>query len=112
MAIFVNQRGRICLRMFDEIIPAPACVKPLEIGDWVEMAIDLEKQVATFNVWARAGLANPFMLPQGQPTSTAEFPYGMWAIWSSKQNANNAKGQKPVDMTIGHLACVVKNQGV
>merc|ERR1719181_1233315 len=57
VSIFVNQRGQICMRLFAEIIRASAYVKPLDIGDWVEMAIDLENKVATFNVWKPDALA-------------------------------------------------------
>jgi len=104
VSIFVNQRGRICMRVFADIIRASAFIKPLEIGDWVEMAIDLESKVATFNVWPAS--ANGWPAFSGQPTSTAEFPYG------NKLGKLSQAGAKQVNLTTGHLACVVKNVGV
>jgi len=104
VSIFVNQRGRICMRVFADIVRASAYVKPLELGEWVEMAVDLEKKVATFNIWP----ATPLGLPPstGRPSSTAEFPFG------NKLGKMNQTGQKPVKLNVGHLACVVKNVGV
>lgn len=104
VSIFVNQRGRICMRVFADIIRASAFIKPLEIGDWVEMSIDLENKVATFNVWPPS--PNGWPLMGVQPSSTAEFPYG------NRLGKLNQAGAKPVNLTTGHLACVVKNVGV
>lgn len=104
VSIFVNQRGRICMRVFADIVRASAYVKPLELGDWVEMAIDLDAKVATFNIWP----CTPSGWPptSGRPTSTAEFPFG------NKLSGLNQANQKPVKLNVGHLACVVKNVGV
>ncbi|CAE8621811.1 unnamed protein product, partial [Polarella glacialis] len=74
VSIFVNQRGRICMRVFADIIRASAYTKPLEIGDWVEMAVDLQKQVVTFNIWSRTPSGWP--PTSGKPASTAEFVFG------------------------------------
>lgn len=104
VSIFVNQRGRICMRIFADIIRASAYVKPLELGDWVEMAVDLQKQVVTFNIWSRTENGWPPLT--GTPSSTAEFIYG------NKLAKINQGGQKPVKLNVGHLACVVKNVGV
>merc|ERR1719161_2436830 len=71
VSIFVNQRGRICLRVFADIVRASAFIKPLECGDWVEMAIDLEGKMATFNIWPPS--ANGWPQTSGTPSSTAEF---------------------------------------
>jgi len=102
VSIFVNQRGRICMRVFAEIDRAEAFVKPLELGDCVEMAIDLNNQVCTFNVWPHWALAGwPAM--SGRPVSTAEFSFG-----SRMTNLS----EKPIKLNVGHLACVVKNVGV
>lgn len=104
VSIFVNQRGRICLRVFADIVRASAYCKPLELGEWVEMAIDLDKKVATFNIWP----CNPDGWPPvaGTPSSTAVFNFG------SKLTNKTQGGQKPVKLNVGHLACVVKNVGV
>lgn len=104
VSIFVNQRGRICMRVFADIIRASTFIKPLEIGDWVEMAIDLENRIATFNVWPATVNGWP---SSGQPSSSAEFQYG-----SRLAKQTQAGGGKQVNLTTGHLACVVKNVGV
>lgn len=104
VSIFVNQRGRICMRVFADIVRASAFVKPLECGDWVEMCIDLDNRVATFNVWPCT--SNGWPPVTGTPSSTAEFPFG------NKLTKLNQAGAKPVKLNVGHLACVVKNTGV
>ncbi|CAE7827758.1 unnamed protein product, partial [Symbiodinium sp. CCMP2456] len=43
VSVFVNQRGRICMRVFGDILKAKKHVRALQVGDWIEMAIDLEK---------------------------------------------------------------------
>eukprot|EP00438_Fugacium_kawagutii_P009148 Skav206189 [mRNA] locus=scaffold1844:147390:148169:- [translate_table: standard] len=105
VSIFVNQRGRICMRAFAEIERAESFIKPLEIGDCVEMAVDLDQQLCTFNVWPAWSVAS-WPLMTGRPVSTAEFSFGS-RIASLSQAA-----QKPVKLNVGHLACVVKNVGV
>jgi len=104
VSIFVNQRGRICMRVFSEIIRASAHVKPLELGDWVDMTIDLNRKLVNFNIWART----PSGLPptSGRPASTAEFPFG------NRLHRLKQVGLKSVELNVGHLACVVKNVGV
>lgn len=104
VSIFVNQRGRICMRVFADIVRASAFVKPLECGDWVEMCIDLDNRIATFNVWPST--SNGWPPATGTPSSTAEFPFG------NKLTKLNQAGSKPVKLNVGHLACVVKNTGV
>jgi len=104
VSIFVNQRGRICMRVFADIVRASAFVKPLECGDWVEMCIDLDNRMATFNVWPNT--SNGWPPVTGTPSSTAEFPFG------NKLTKLNQAGAKPVKLNVGHLACVVKNTGV
>jgi hypothetical protein len=104
VSIFVNARGRICLRVFADIVRASCFIKPLQCGDWVEMAIDLPNCVATFNVWPAT--SNGWPATSGRPSSTAEFQYG------NKLNKLNNAGTKPVNLSVGHLACVVKNVGV
>lgn len=104
VSIFVNQRGRICMRVFADIVRASAYVKPLECGDWVELSIDLDERVATFHVWPSTETGWPPL--QGRPSSTAEFQYG------NKLGKLNKAGSKPIGLNAGHLACVVKNVGV
>jgi len=101
-SIFVNQRGRICMRIFQDIIRASAHVKPLKLGDWVEMSMDLDKHVAYFTIWP----AN--RQTQLSRSSHAEFAFGS-KISDSYTEAGNSQ---QLDLSTGHLACVVKNEGV
>jgi len=103
VSIFVNQLGRICMRILNEIVRASAQVKALRTGDWVEMAIDLEEQTVVFNVWpsSETGWPDP-----SQPCSTATFPYGR------RLRRLNKAHHRAFDLSAGHLACVVKNVGV
>lgn len=110
VSIFVNQRGRICMRVFADIVRASAYVKPLELGDWVEMAIDLDQQVVTFNIWARTPTGWPQL--EGRPSSTAEFPYGSKLAKMNQDGGQQAHKAKQMKLNTGHLACVVKNIGV
>lgn len=103
VSIFVNQRGRICMRILNEIVRASAQVKALQIGDWVEMAVDLDQQSVVFNVWPSG--------PSGWPDpskklSTATFPYGQ------RLRRLNKTHHRTFNLSAGHLACVVKNINV
>jgi len=104
VSIFVNQRGRICMRAFAELERASAFVKPLELGDCVELAIDLTNQVCCFNIWECTDSGWPDLT--GIPASSAELNFG------ARMSSLSQAAQKPVNLTVGHLACVVKNEGV
>eukprot|EP00927_Polykrikos_kofoidii_P035787 TRINITY_DN30315_c0_g1_i1.p1 TRINITY_DN30315_c0_g1~~TRINITY_DN30315_c0_g1_i1.p1 ORF type:complete len:447 (-),score=80.25 TRINITY_DN30315_c0_g1_i1:101-1441(-) len=104
VSIFVNQRGRICMRIFADLVRASAYIKAIELGDWVEMAIDLDNKIATFNLWPNTPAGWPSLT--SKPSSTAEFPFG------NRLGKLNAAQQKQVKLNVGHLACVVKNVGV
>jgi len=103
VSIFVNQRGRICMRILNEIVRASAQVKTLQIGDWVEMAVDLEEQTVVFNVWQSS--ENGWPDPE-KACSTATFPYGR------RLRRLNKAHHRTFNLSAGHLACVVKNVGV
>eukprot|EP00929_Paragymnodinium_shiwhaense_P000398 TRINITY_DN100654_c0_g1_i1.p1 TRINITY_DN100654_c0_g1~~TRINITY_DN100654_c0_g1_i1.p1 ORF type:complete len:478 (+),score=110.65 TRINITY_DN100654_c0_g1_i1:69-1436(+) len=102
VSVFLNQRGRICMRIFGDIVRASGHVRAVEIGDWVEMSIDLERSTAIFKIWPcnPMGWGPPMA---GKPSSIAEFNYG-------KKLGKAAP--KPVDLTVGHFACVIQNVGV
>lgn len=105
VSVFVNQRGRICMRVCGELIRARAHVRTIRVGDWVELVMDLDSCIAAFNVWP----ANPrgFGPPlPGKPDSTAEFHYGRKLAQAS------AGAPKPIKLNVGHLAVVVQNVGV
>ena len=72
------------MRVFGDILKAKKHVRALQVGDWIEMIVDLERlgfrvafeperirnSIATFKVW-------PYeMAYAGEPESTAEFHYG------------------------------------
>jgi len=105
VSIFVNQSGHICTRLFADIVREKTHIKQLQVGDWIEMAMDLEKKVATFNIWPSTATGWPAFT--GRPSSTVDFPYG-----TKFAKMNQAGNAKPVNLSTGHLACVVKNEGV
>ena len=102
VSVFVNQRGRICMRVFGDILKAKKHVRALQVGDWVEMVVDLENSIATFKVWPYESVASGFPEPQ----SIAEFNYGK-RLAQAQQLAS-----KPVKLNVGHFACVIQNVGV
>merc|ERR1712232_79367 len=102
VSIFVNQRGRICMRVYQDIIRASAHVKPLKLGDWVEMSMDLDKHIPYFTIWPGNSQA------QLSRSSYAEFAFGS-KISDSYTEAGNSQ---QLALGTGHLACVVKNEGV
>jgi hypothetical protein len=98
VSIFVNAAGRICVRVYEEMIKVPekvAWLKQLELGDWVELAIDLDAKTVTFHVWA---------CHTYEHRAEAHVDYG-------KHIEKYPKHSK-VDLSQGYLACVVKNQHV
>jgi len=96
VSVFVNQRGRICMRVFGDILRAKAHVKAIKLGDWVEMTVDLDNSVATFRVWP----SNPSPGAEA-PRSSAEFHFG----------ERLAQAERAVKLDVGHFACVVQNVG-
>lgn len=106
ISIFLNQRGRICMRIFADIVRAHAYVKHIELGDWVEMVVNLDKQVVTFKIWPRTPSGWP--AGAGRPASIAEFPFGNRLNKLSQVRDTS----RDISLNTGHLACVVKNVGV
>ena len=102
VSVFVNQRGRICMRVFGDILKAKKHVRALQVGDWVEMVVDLDNSIATFKVWPYETVASGFP----EPESIAEFHYGK-RLAQAQQLAS-----KPVKLNVGHFACVIQNVGV
>lgn len=103
VSVFVNQRGRICMRVFGDILKAKKHVRALQVGDWIEMVIDLENSIATFKVWPYEMVASGYMT---EPESVAEFHYGKRLAQAQQLSA------KPVKLNVGHFACVIQNVGV
>merc|ERR1719329_470334 len=50
-SIFVNRVGRICMRGGSEVVRSDVTVKQLELGDWIEMTVNLQDLIADFTVW-------------------------------------------------------------
>ncbi|CAE7745379.1 Ppm1l, partial [Symbiodinium microadriaticum] len=42
VSIFANKTGRICVRAHAEVVRSEIGVKPLELGDWIELEMDLD----------------------------------------------------------------------
>lgn len=42
VSIFANKTGRICMRAHSEVVRSDTGVKPLELGDWIELQMDLD----------------------------------------------------------------------
>lgn len=100
-SIFLNQRGQVCTRVLSEVVKESHNIKQIKIGDWVELAIDLDACVATFNVWPRNALA----LNKRQPDSSIVFNYGRRLAELTKDAGT------PAQLDVGYLTCVVKNVG-
>eukprot|EP00929_Paragymnodinium_shiwhaense_P045199 TRINITY_DN23120_c0_g1_i1.p1 TRINITY_DN23120_c0_g1~~TRINITY_DN23120_c0_g1_i1.p1 ORF type:complete len:882 (+),score=182.91 TRINITY_DN23120_c0_g1_i1:152-2797(+) len=105
VSIFVNQRGRVCGRICSELVRVSAHVKPLRIGDWIEMVVDLDNHYMHFAVW-------PAKLDaQGnqRPVSTAGFAF---AGTMTQYRWEDGSQIQLHDLSMGHLGCIVKNVGV
>jgi len=98
VSVYLNQQGEIGMRLFSKTEKAQEYVSPLEIGDWIEMSIDLDKQRIKFGVWRWDACA---WTPSLQLVSSADFDFSSLA----------AKSDGAKDTSVGYLACVVKNNG-
>mmetsp|Transcript_88441 Transcript_88441/g.250692 ORF Transcript_88441/g.250692 Transcript_88441/m.250692 type:complete len:375 (-) Transcript_88441:32-1156(-) len=96
VSIFANKTGRICIRAYDRVVRSNASVRPLEIGDWVAVSVDLEQRTAAFAVWA----------PGGGSRSSASLAFGA-ALAGLGSSAPTASATSR-----GYFACVVKHAGV
>lgn len=96
VSIFANRTGRICVRAHAEVVRSDVSVKRLEIGDWLSVTIDLDKQIAEFVVWPVHG---------GTPSS-ARFAFG--------EAMDTLRFRIPglPRVSCGFIACVVKHLGV
>jgi|Transcript_102704 hypothetical protein len=96
VSIFVNRAGRICMRARNEVKRSDISVKPLELGDWIVLAVDLNERIASFSVWPS----------DGSHSSSASLAFG--SILSDLKKHD----PKKAPFCGGHFACVVKNEGV
>lgn len=106
-SIFVNRAGRICMRARSSVQRSDVGIKRLELGEWIEMIVNLDERTAKFSVWT----------PHGMRVSTACFAFG--SIFGSlsdtyqprrgRSGGSNANGALAAS---GHFACLVKHEGV
>lgn len=94
-SVFVNRGGRICLRSGSNVVRATPAVRRWEVGDFIEVSVDLEELVATFRVWPRSGKA----------PSVAAFDFGAGFAELGAASAT-------VERRTGYLAAVVQNLDV
>lgn len=96
VSIFANRTGRICVRAQTEVVRSDISVKAMELGDWLEMVIDLEEQRADFTVWPS----------DGSMPSSASLAFGE-TLDSLRRNIPSLP-----KTNCGYLAVVVKHTGV
>mmetsp|Transcript_75944 Transcript_75944/g.176153 ORF Transcript_75944/g.176153 Transcript_75944/m.176153 type:complete len:324 (-) Transcript_75944:74-1045(-) len=92
VSVYLNQQGEIGMRLLSKTHKGSEHVCPLELGDWVELSVDLDNRRAAFGVWRCSawGLAL---------ASSAHLDFGDMAHDCGK------------DVSTGYLGCVVKNCG-
>ncbi|CAK0797006.1 unnamed protein product [Prorocentrum cordatum] len=96
VSIFVNRTGRICMRALSNVVRYDVGVKQLEVGDWVELTVDMEGRTAEFTVWDA----------DNGSSSSASFDFG-----AALQQMRHEMPNLP-QASCGYAACVVKNVGV
>jgi hypothetical protein len=96
VSVFANRTGRICIRAHSEVERCDVSVKPLELGDWLEVVSNLDKRTITFSVWPADGGSSS--------TATVDFGETLDLIRMSSPNIP----RNPC----GYLAAVVKHVGV
>ncbi|CAE7916037.1 unnamed protein product [Symbiodinium sp. KB8] len=95
-SVFANRAGRICIRMHEEVERCSQQVRPLEVGDWLEVTADLWSQTVSFAVWPKDG---------------SEPSYATVSFQEAFRNCSgrlNGLPRKPC----GYLAAVIKHPGV
>jgi len=95
-SVFANRTGRICVRANSEVVRSGVSLRPLQIGDLISVAVDIDQGVVQFTVW---GVDN-------SPPSTAIFDFGN-ALERLRTRIPNVPKNR-----CGHFACVIKAAGV
>jgi hypothetical protein len=106
-SIFANQQGQICMRIFGGVLKGSGSCKlrPFGLGEWIEVAVDLDNLTASFHIWPCGPMNLPFL--QGGPECSAYFQFGKKLF-----NRSVKVGQTLPQLNVGHFACVVQNSGV
>lgn len=96
VAVFANRTGRICVRGHAELFRSEVWVRPLEVGCWVGVSINLDTMTAEFTVWS-VGADSP---------SRATLEFG--------RTLNMLRDKIPTlpMVSCGYFGCVLKNAGV
>lgn len=98
VSIFVNKTGRIFMRAHAEVLRSDQMMlKPLELGDWIELEMNLEERCATFTVWP---------VDRALHASCVTLNFGR-----ALQDLRTFAPHIP-DSVAGFMAVVVKNSGV
>lgn len=95
-SIFLNKGGRVCLRANKEIMKLDCGVKRLELGDRIELDIDLNCSTAEFNVRSAGG--------RRCSKASVEFRTLFQQLFGHPN--------KSLNLYSGYLACAVKQAGV
>lgn len=103
-SIFVNRAGRFCMRAKRVVRRSDISVKQLELGDWIELTVDLNAQTAHCTVWPKEG-----------PKSVSEkFAFGQ--MLTNFMNEEVVSGERftstQSECSAGYFGCLVKNVGV
>eukprot|EP00927_Polykrikos_kofoidii_P025756 TRINITY_DN2307_c0_g1_i1.p1 TRINITY_DN2307_c0_g1~~TRINITY_DN2307_c0_g1_i1.p1 ORF type:complete len:595 (-),score=115.08 TRINITY_DN2307_c0_g1_i1:183-1862(-) len=102
VSVYLNHHGESGMRLYGETQTFRHRVPRLRVGDVVEMEIDLDARVVQFGVWR---LGDDVEQTRPRPMSCPELAYGRIIDDFVRTTG------RPVDGTVGHLACVVKNVG-
>jgi len=97
-SMFLNKHGYVCIRSQNKIVKLTEHVWTLQIGDWIELAVDLQHGLASFTVIPVQN--NPLA---GYPMVMVNYREKVSEILADLPDAN------PVDLKCGYLSCVVRN---
>ncbi|CAE8585067.1 unnamed protein product [Polarella glacialis] len=95
VSVFANRTGRICIRAYTQVQRCDISVKPLELGDLLEVVTDLDQYTIEFTVWPASGSG----------ASTVKVGFGQM-LHALRRNGRSIR------QACGYLAVVVKNPGV
>lgn len=123
VSIFLNRHGAICLRAHSELVRLNTRLRPLSIGDWIEVEIDLNNATATFTLWPCDEDNEPLVgtfayyetfmeLRNRAPRRVVQQKQGRVRREAHVAAGGEETAVTSLDLQCGYLACVVKNLGV
>jgi len=104
-SIFVNRAGRFCMRSKAVVKRSDVSVKRLDLGDWIELTVNLNEQTAHCTVWPK----------HGQQSVSGTFAFGnMLSNFANEEKELAPRGERNFvpQISAGHFGCLVKNEGV